>query len=546
MSNFPLREYQHEAVLNVNAAWEAGAKDVALVMPTGSGKTRTMAELVKTPGLKVINAHRKELVSQIAMAVAKENLSFRLIAQKSTTKFVTQQQMQKLGYSTYAPGADIVISSAATLVGRTYERWHDDVTRFFTDESHHLTRESMWGKCREMFPNAKGLGVTATPIRADGKGLGRHAQGYFDQMIIGPSMRELINQSHLADYRLIMSETDIDLTGVMIGATGDYIAPQLKKALQASEIVGDTISTWQQYAEGMLTVVFTDSVESSEELAKEFVARGVAAEAISARNTDQERADILDRFERRVTLVLINCDLFGEGFDCPAIECVVMDRPTQSYALFVQQFGRTLRYVPGKKALVIDKVGNVRRFIARGFPLPDQHYNWSLDERDKRSTSTGDSNTVCTNVPACGFPYPSNLETCPYCGHTPEKTIRSGPERVDGLLRELTPAELDELRRAVITIDRDPQDIKSRMLHAGASAIAAASAAKNISALNTAQFNLRNMIEFWAGIQRDKGLHPDDAYKTFYKVFGMDVLSAQALRSREAEQLTGRIAESLR
>src|SRR5699024_6357382 len=117
-----------------------------------------------------------------------------------------------------------------------------------------------------------------------------------------------------------------------------------------------------------------------------------------SRNSNQERADILERFERRKTLVLCNNDLFGEGYDCPAMECAVMDRPTESYSLFVQQMGRPLRFKPGKKALIIDKVGNVRRFLARGFPLPDQHYNWSLDDRDRRSSnSSGNSNTTCTN-----------------------------------------------------------------------------------------------------------------------------------------------------
>ncbi|HFW5086742.1 TPA: Hint domain-containing homing endonuclease [Salmonella enterica subsp. enterica serovar Javiana] len=518
-----------------------------------SGKTRTMAELVKVDGVKVIQAHRKELVSQIAMAVAAQGLPHRFIAQKDAVKFATSQQMKKLGYSTYAPGADIVIASAPTLRTKSYERWHDSVTRVFSDEAHHLVKGTMWGTCRELFPNALGLGVTATPIRADGKGLGRHASGYADAMVIGPSMRDLINQHHLADYRLIMAETDIDLTADMISSTtGDYKPSALKKAMEDSNIVGDTVSTWKTYADGMLTVVFTVDVDSAEALAQEFRDAGVPAEAISSRNSDQERADILERFERRKTLIMCNADLFGEGFDCPAMECAVMDRPTESYSLFVQQMGRPLRYVPGKKALIIDKVGNVRRFIARGFPLPDQHYNWSLDDRDRRSSSSGSSNTTCTNkgdpdngIEPCLKPYPAGLVCCPYCGHIPEKAERSGPDRVEGNLRELTAEELEELRRAVVIIDRDPTAVKEQMLNAGAPAVAAYSAMKNIQAMNDAQRKLRSMITTWAGLQRDKGVSDDSAYKMFYQVFGVDVLSAQALRAREANELAARVASSL-
>lgn len=552
MSKFPLRHYQQEFCNNINAAWESGDTDVTGVLPTGAGKTRCMAELVKVDGVKVIQVHRKELVSQVAMAIAKEGLAHRFVAATPTVKFSTSQQMKKLGYSTYAPNADIVIASSQTLINKNNERWFDNVTRFFTDEGHHLTRDSTWGQNRLKFKNAKGLAPTATPIRADGKGLGRHAQGFADRLIIGPSMRDLIGLGHLADYRLIMAETDIDLTADMISSTtGDYVPAKLSKAMKASNIVGDTVSTWKQYAEGLLTVVFTDSVDSSEALAKEFRDQGVAAESISSRDSDEERAAILERFEQRRTLVLVNCDLFGEGFDCPAMECAVMDRPTQSYSLFTQQWGRPLRPAPGKKALIIDKVGNVRRFIARGFPLPDDHYSWSLDSRDKKSDKPTDddkNNTVCTNkgdkekgIAPCLLPYPATLSRCPWCGAEPIKIERHGPDRVEGNLRELTPEELEELRRAVVIIDRDPNAVRDSMLYAGASSIAAYSAAKNIRELNDTQLALRNTIAMWAGYQRDRGVADSDAYKYFYTNYGIDVLTSQALGKREAAELNKKI-----
>ena len=132
-----------------------------------------------------------------------------------------------------------------------------------------------------------------------------------------------------------------------------------------------------------------------------------------------------------------------------------------------------------------------------------------------------------------------------HSGHIPEKAERSGPDRVEGNLRELTAEELEELRRAVVIIDRDPGAVKDQMLNAGAPAVAAYSAMKNIQAVNDAQRKLRSMITTWAGLQRDKGVSDDSAYKMFYQVFGVDVLSAQALRAREANELASRVASSL-
>lgn len=538
----PLRPHQVDAVERVTECWRAGDKDVCLVLPTGAGKTRVMAEFARLEtGITLIVAHRKELVSQIALAVATQKVKHRFIAQKSAIKFSTSQQMKKLGHSYFVPAANVIIASAQTLVNAKYERWHDEVSLYMTDEGHHLIKGSTWGKCREKFKNARGLCVTATPIRADGKGLGRHASGYVDSMIVGPSMRELIKLNYLADYDLVIEETDLDLAMVEISkTTGDYSKPQLNKAVSESRIVGDSVETWLKYAKDRLTVVFAVSVESSEELAEEFRQHGIKAEAISAKNSDEERASILDRFEKRKTLVLVNCDLFGEGFDAPAIECCMMDRPTESYSLFCQQFGRALRYVPGKRALIIDKVGNIRRFMARGFPLPDNHYHWSLDDAEKKSAGKSEdteSVTTCTNIPSCGFPYPSDLACCPYCGEVPIKTERKGPPRVEGNLTLLTPEELEELRSALIDTSRDPNSVKEMMLKAGAPTVAAMGAAKNIRLLNEAQNNLRESIAVWAGRQRDNGLSAEEAMKKFYKTFGIDIMTAQSLNRKEAERL---------
>ena len=506
-----------------------------------------MAEFGHAPGgMKLYQAHRRELVGQIALAIAKENLPHRVIGDKSLINFITDHQIEKLGYTTYSPTSDIVVVSAQTLINRNRERWWDDVEYFFSDEGHHGLRDSVWGKNRLKFPEAKGLWPTATPIRADGAGLGRHADGFGDALIIGPDMRSLIRQQRLADYDLVMDETDIELSKVAISAaTGDYVNLQLVKALKESRIVGDTVDSYLQYAAGRLTVVFTADVDLAESTAKEFRDRGITAECISARNTDKERAYIGRRFERRQTMVLVNCDLLGEGYDVPGIEVAIMDRPTESYGLFVQQWGRALRYMPGKRALIIDKVGNARKFMARGFPLPDNHHAWTLDRREKGGKggkSVSDGNTICGNVPACGFPYAATEPCCPWCGHAPKKQERSGPERVDGDLRLLTYEELQLLQKQLHAVTQDADAVRDRMLAAGAPSIAAMSAAKNIRARSEARDALVAAINIWAGLRRDLGYSESDAYTEFYKVFGVDTMSCQLGTASEMIKLTERVA----
>lgn len=545
-SRFPLRYYQRDMCGDIDQARdELPTGDVMPVLPTGSGKTRIMAEQGgKTDTLKIYQAHRKELVGQIALALAKEDLPHRIIGDKKLIKFCTEQQMEKNGYSTYSPSAGIIVVSAQTLRNRHHEKWHDDVREFFSDEGHHGVQGSTWGLNREKFPNAFGVWPTATPWRTDGRGLGRHADGYIDRMLIGPDMRTLINQQHLSEYELVMDQTDIDLTRVAISKkTGEYVDPQLRKALKQSSIVGDTVESYLKYAAGRLTVVFTADVDLAEDTAQRFRENGVPAEAISARNSNEERAAIGRRFERRETLVLVNCDLLGEGYDVPAIECCIMDRPTESYGLFVQQWGRALRYAPGKTALIIDKVGNTRKFLARGFPLPDNHHQWTLDGRPRGTSASGggEAMTTCTNVPECGWPYPAEMSTCPYCGSEPIKVKRKDASSVDGDLRLLTHDELEEMRKAIVAANQDPEEVRRVMEAAGAPSIAAYSASKNIKNRNEARDRLRRSIDQWAIMHRDMGVAEQDAYRLFYATYGIDTLAAQMGTAGEMQKLADQL-----
>jgi len=234
----------------------------------------------------------------------------------------------------------------------------------------------------------------------------------------------------------------------------------------------------------------------------------------------------------------VNVDLFGEGVDVPAIEVVSMARPTQSYGLYVQQFGRGLRIMEGKEeALIIDHASNVVRH-----GLPDMERDWSLDSRGSSPRAKNPEDEIplryCVN---CTQPYERTLKFCPHCGHYNEPAGRNKPEYVDGDLTELTPETLAEMRGEIDRTNESPFAVGDRMRFAGAPEAAIRGAMKNIGNKQQAQAALRESISWWAGIQRHRGRTDSESYRLFYFCFGIDVMSAQALGRPDAIKLATRI-----
>lgn len=407
---------------------------------------------------------------------------------------------------------------------------------------HHVLRGNKWGKAAEMFPNAKGLGVTATPLRADGKGLGRHADGLFDDMYVGPSMRDLINMGYLTEYRVFAPPNDIDLSAVATSAsTGDYSKVQLTKAVRKSHVVGDVVAHYLRIAPGKLGITFATDVETATDMAAAYNAAGVPAAVVSAKTPDAERIALLRKFKNRQLLQLVNVDLFGEGFDLPAIEVVSMARPTQSYALYVQQFGRALRLLGGKiEALIIDHVGNVVRH-----GLPDARQEWTLDGKDKQRNG-GPSDAIPVKAcPACTAVYERINAACPFCGHKAAPAARSGPDQVDGDLIELDAETLAAMRGDVERVDMDPEAYRAELAAKHTPKIGQMAHVKRHAERQEAQKALRESIAWWAGYQRALGRSDSESYRRFYFKFGTDVLTAQALNTREAIDLAGKVNEHL-
>jgi superfamily II DNA or RNA helicase len=440
--------------------------------------------------------------------------------------------LAELGRSYYDSNARCRVAGVDTLIRMDpSDPWLHQVGLGVTDEGHHVLRANKWGKAVALFPNAKWLLVTATPCRADGKGLGANAAGVVDVMIQAPSMRDMINLGYLCDYRVFSQKTaDLDLSAVPVSAGGDFSPEPLRKAVHESHIVGDVVQTYVRHAAGKLGVTFSVDIEDATKQASAYRAAGIPAEVVTSKTPDHLRIAILRRFARREVMQLVNVDLFGEGFDLPAIECVSFARPTQSFALYVQQFGRALRLMEGKTlAIIFDHVGNVLRH-----GLPDAVREWSLDGR--RSHNTQEGVIPVRACLACFLVFERFHKRCPYCGHYPEPPERSAPEHVDGDLAELTPEALAALRAAVQAVDAPP--IASPQ-NAVQGAIRNAQIERQRS-----QAELRYIMSIWGGWRGSLGEDISTAQRRFFHVFGVDVMSAQALGAPKAQELRERILRS--
>ncbi|MDB4312076.1 DEAD/DEAH box helicase [bacterium] len=530
-----LRPYQQSLKQDIQHSWREGHRNTLAVLPTGSGKTVLFSDILREhDGPSCAIAHRQELVSQISMALARDGVRHQIIGPKNVVRLVVQLHMFELGQSWYDASAPCAVAGVDTLVRRSdqFPFWLNSVSLLVQDEAHHILKKNKWGTAAGLFPKARMLGVTATPLRADGKGLGRHADGLFDNMVVGPSMRELINQGYLTDYRIFAPPSNLDMSSVPTGASGDYVPKKVATAVRKSTIMGDVVDHYQRLTPGKLGITFCTDVESATDTAARFNAAGVPARVVSAKTPDLERASILREFKQRKILMLVNVDLFGEGFDLPALEVVIMARPTQSYGLYVQIFGRVLRLMEGKAfGIIIDHVGNVRRH-----GLPDAGRTWSLDRREKRAgAGPTDAIPVRTCI-KCLAMYERVLLLCPYCSEAPVPAGRSTPEQVDGDLTELTPDVLAKMRGDVEKIDGAFTPNPYQPL------IGQMASRKHHTVKQEAQRLLRKQIALWAGVQRSLGRADRESYRRFYHKFHVDVLTAQGLGTKEAEALTAQIS----
>ncbi|MGD9879965.1 MAG: DEAD/DEAH box helicase [Reyranella sp.] len=385
MSAPKLRDYQQALVDRIETAMATGLRRILAALPTGGGKTVCAVALVITMlarGLKVLLiVHRHELVLQTSSKLYASRIDHGVIA---------------AGFSP-RPGAPVQIAMVGTLHARavrTSTMGLPEADLVIVDEAHHA-RARTWQRIIDTYPNAAVVGLTATPARGDGRGLG----DVFEVLIEGPSVAELITARHLVGTK-VYAPSSPDLTGVTI-RHGDYAEGELAQRVNTPKLVGDIVTTWLKLAGRRPTVVFATNVAHAVHLRDEFCRAGITAEVIDGTTPNPDREPILARLASGATEVVVNCAVLTEGWDSPVVSCVVLARPTQSMVLYRQIVGRGLRPAPGKSdCLVLDHSGTTLRL---GFI--DEHVEWTLAP-DKPAARKSDSD---------GLGSSRKLTTCPEC-----------------------------------------------------------------------------------------------------------------------------------
>jgi|WetSurMetagenome_2_1015567.scaffolds.fasta_scaffold13108_5 superfamily II DNA or RNA helicase len=294
-----------------------------------------------------------------------------------------------------------------------------------TDENHHCLAAS-YTRIYDTFPDAIKLGFTATPIRLGGKGLGT----IYNILIKGPEIDWLIENNFLAPFKLF-SKKLVDISELHT-QNGDYKQNEVHELMEKNIIYGETIKNYTELANGKKTIVYCSSIASSIATVEEFNNNGFKAIHLDGTTPKKEREKCVEDFRNNKIQILSNVDLFGEGFDVPDCECVILLRPTKSLSLYIQQSMRSMRYKEGKEAIIIDHVGNC---FEHG--LPNYEHPWSLEDWPKRKK--GEKEVKIKECKQCFAIVSVNTKICPNCGYVFEvKEKEKDVEVKDIILEEVT------------------------------------------------------------------------------------------------------------
>lgn len=425
--SFQLREYQEDLILKARQQIRAKEHSILMVAPTGAGKTALASHMLGTAASRGnrcwFMVHRRELIVQSSRTFDKVGIPHGIVS----AGFTPDRH------------AGVQIASVQSLSRRL-----DTIAppnMIVWDECHHIASAS-WASIFSMFPDAIHIGLTATPCRLDGRGLG----DWFNVMVEGPTTKWLIENGFLSEYKMF-APTIPDMTGVHMRG-GDYIGKEAAHQMDRPSITGDAIQHYKRLCDGKRAIVFATSIEHSKNVVAQFQANGYAAAHLDGSTDRAVRDRTLRDFEAGRIKIVSNVDLFGEGFDVPDIEAVILLRPTQSTGLYLQMVGRGLRTSPGKThAVILDHAGNVFRH-----GLPDEVREWNLDAKPKTKKEREAAPTVqqCKACYYSGEPF----SVCPNCGHEEERKGRE-IQQVEGNLVELDKEKLARMKK------KEQRDAKS-------------------------------------------------------------------------------------
>lgn len=434
-----LRSYQLDLACDVMASHLTIARRILLVMPCRSGKTPTLSYIIThEPGNVWVIAHRQELIDQ---------------ASKTLKRFGVDHGTVKAGHP-FQPKQRVQVASIQTLIKRLHLL--PPPTMIVVDESHRAVSPS-YKKVIEAYPDAQVLGVTASPCRTNGEGLG----SVFERMIVGPTERKLTDQGYLTPVVYYAPPVVADTSSIPV-SMGDYAKAESEKVMNKPTVTGDAVEHYRRICDGVPMIVFCTSIQHAEDVATAYRDAGYRAVSVDGSMSDEDREDrIYGLGEGRYDIVA-SCELISEGLDIPGVGAVQLLRPTESLGLHIQQTCRPLNPIyadgydlttdsgrvaaiaagPKPYAYILDHVNNIKH----GLPTAPRH--WTLSGKAKSKKSSEKSLRTCGHCFLSHDPAP----TCPMCGYEYPKVVKA-LTRIENVNGELVRIEETKEERAVAMRD---------------------------------------------------------------------------------------------
>ena len=407
-----LRDYQEELVDGIKRSMIAGNHSIIVQSPPRSGKTVVMAHIAKSATDKnnkvLFFSHRKEINEQVYKTFENNEVNMDLVTIGGVQSLV--RKLDKL----------------------------DEPTIILIDEAHH-SKASSYKKIIDYFPNAYKLLFTGTPVRLDGSGFDDIA----DDLILGKSVKWLQEHGRIAPFKYYAPQL-IDVSRLKKRA-GEFTKQSVDDTMK-TVVFGDVIGHYEKLAKGKQAIVYTHSVEASENVSKAFNKAGYNSMAVSGKTPKEEREMAMRAFRNGDLKTIVNCELFTEGIDLPNVDVCIMLRPTQSLSLYLQFAMRALNPRDGKTAIIIDHVGNVERF-----GLPNQDREWSLQGIVKKKQTAKIGEPTVRVCEMCFATFWSKERICPECGYENEPTKQEIELIREAELKEIKEEQQRKIREKVQT-----------------------------------------------------------------------------------------------
>lgn len=408
-----LRDYQQESIAQLARKHQSGKRRVILCLPTGAGKTVTFAEiarrtLAEDPQARVlILTDRTELLTQAVATLGRAGMQAGIL-NADTKRMPTQR---------------VIVAMVETYYRRVKKGWRvPDLKRVIIDEAH----KGNFRKVMALHPDMPLIGATATPI-ASSKHQPLHQ--YFDSIVVGTEIHLLIEEGYLSRPRYFAVPLEITASK---GNDGDYRTGELFADFDKPALYAGCVSNWQRHAKGRKTLVFCVNIAHTIQTAQAFALVHGNVRSITSDTPPEERQATLRWFSRTADAVLVNCGILTTGFDEPTVECILLNRATQSLPLFLQMCGRGSRITASKREFIILDMGN--NLSAHGLwhtPHDWEYVFWHGRWKDKLDVAP------IKQCPECESMVATATQTCPHCGHVFELTTKPEPEATEIRTEEL-------------------------------------------------------------------------------------------------------------